>query len=109
MSHTVRVVCRPETASGFALAGLAAVEADVDPAGVDRLRDTLAQPEAGVVLVEDVLYDRLPDDVRRRLGRTPLPMVVPFPGPAWVAPSEAAESYILDLLRQVIGYRVRLK
>ena len=109
MSHTVRLVCRPETASGFALAGLAAVEADADSAGVDRLRETLAEPEAGVVLVENLLYDRLPDDARRRLGRIPLPLVVPFPGPAWLAPAEAAESYILELLRQVIGYRVRLK
>jgi hypothetical protein len=34
---------------------------------------------------------------------------VPFPGPAWEARGEAAEAYIVELLRQVIGYRVRLR
>jgi vacuolar-type H+-ATPase subunit F/Vma7 len=109
MSLFARVVCRPEVAPGFALAGLVPVEAEASAPGVERVRTALAQPDAGVILVEDVLYDRLPDDVRRRLGRTPLPMVVPFPGPAWAPPREAAEAYILELLRQVIGYRVRLK
>ena len=109
MSLLARVVCRPEVATGFALAGLAPIEAEADGAGIARLQAALAQPDVGVVLVEDVLYARLSDDVRRRLGRTPLPMVVPFPGPAWAAPREAAEAYILELLRQVIGYRVRLK
>jgi vacuolar-type H+-ATPase subunit F/Vma7 len=109
MSYAVRVVCRPETASGFGLAGLAPVEVEADAAGVDRLREVLGRPDTGVALVEDTLYRRLPDDVRRRLARSPLPMVVPFPGPTWAAPTAAAESYIIDLLRQVIGYRVRLK
>jgi hypothetical protein len=36
-------------------------------------------------------------------------MLVPFPGPAWSERAEAAEAYIVELLRQVIGYRVRLK
>ena len=53
-------------------------------------------------------YDALPDDVRLELGRRPLPMVVPFPGPQWGGRREA-EAYIVELLRQVIGYRVRLK
>jgi vacuolar-type H+-ATPase subunit F/Vma7 len=109
MSLAVRIVCRPETASGFTLAGLAPVEAEADAAGIERVREVLARPETGVVLLEDALYERLPEDARRRLGRSPLPMVVPFPGPAWAAPAEAAEAYILELLRQVIGYRVRLK
>jgi vacuolar-type H+-ATPase subunit F/Vma7 len=109
MSHTVRLVCRPETAPGFALASLTPVEVSQDSAGMTRLEQVLAEAGMGVVLVEDVLYDRLSEEVRRRIGRAPLPMVVPFPGPTWAAPSEAADAYILELLRQVIGYRVRLK
>jgi hypothetical protein len=35
-------------------------------------------------------------------------MVVPFPGPTWVAPPEGPEAFIAELLRQAIGYRVRL-
>jgi len=108
VSHRVEVLCRPEVAAGFALAGLRPLEAS-DPAdGVARLRELLRDPGAGVVLVEESFYDVLPDDVRLEVGRRPLPMVVPFPGPQWEERPEA-EAYIVELLRQVIGYRVRLK
>jgi vacuolar-type H+-ATPase subunit F/Vma7 len=85
------------------------LEAGTADEGVASLRDLLAQPDVGVVLVEESFHDRLPEDVRRRLARNPLPIVVPFPGPAWEERPEAAESYIVELLRRVIGYRVRLR
>ncbi len=109
MAYALRVLCRPEVAAGFALAGLKPVEAATAEEGAARIRDLLLQPEVGVVLVEDAFYDRLPDDVRRQMGRRPLPMIVPFPGPAWAERVEEAEAYIVELLRQVIGYRVRLR
>lgn len=109
MSYGVRVLCRPEVAAGFGLAGARVVEAGTTEEGVACLRELLVQPDVGVVLVEEGLHDRLPEDVRRRLGRNPLPMVVPFPGPVWEERPEAAESYIVELLRRVIGYRVRLR
>lgn len=109
MAYALRVLCRPEVAAGFGLAGLRATEAATPEAGAVVVRDLLAQSEVGVVLVEDTFYEALPDDLRRQLGRRPLPLVVPFPGPAWAPPAEGAEAYIVELLRQVIGYRVRLK
>ena len=109
MSYGIRVLSQPMVAAGFGLAGTRVVEAGTAEEGVACLRDLLVQPEVGVVLVEEALHDRLPEDVRRRLGRNPLPMVVPFPGPAWEERPEAAESYIIELLRRVIGYRVRLR
>lgn len=108
MSHSVQVLCRPEVAAGFALAGLRPLEAFDSADGVARLRELLRDSSAGVVLVEESFYDALPDDVRLELNRRPLPMVVPFPGPQWEGRREA-ETYIIELLRQVIGYRVRLK
>lgn len=109
MSHAVRVLCRPEVAAGFGLAGLRPLEAADSAQGVARLRDLLADPRVGVVLIEEPLYDALPAEMRRELSRRPLPMVVPFPGPQWGAQRAAAEEYIVELLRQVIGYRVRLR
>jgi len=109
MAYALRVLCRPEVAAGFALAGLKPIEAASPEAGVAALRGLLAEPDVGVALVEDAFYEALPDDLRRQAGRRPLPLVVPFPGPAWTAPPEGAEAYIVELLRQVIGYRVRLK
>ena len=105
----VRVLARPEIGAGFALAGLRPVEAVTDADACQRLDELLGAPDVGMVLMEEGLYERLPVDVRRRLGRRTLPMVVPFPEPAWAERPQGAEAYIVELLRQVIGYRVRLK
>jgi vacuolar-type H+-ATPase subunit F/Vma7 len=109
VSYGVRVLGRPEVAAGFALAGMPVTEAASTTSALAVFRELLDDPAAGVVLMEESLHDQLGDDLRRRLSRRPLPMVVPFPGPAWAEGPEAAESYIVELLRQVIGYRVRLR
>lgn len=109
MTYALRVLCRPEVAAGFALAGLMPREADSPEDGAAALAALAAQPDSGVVLVEDRFYDALPEEMRHQIGRRPLPLLVPFPGPAWAARGEAAEEYIVELLRQVIGYRVRLR
>jgi vacuolar-type H+-ATPase subunit F/Vma7 len=101
-------LCHPEVAAGFALAGIATIAAPTAPVAADRLREILERPAIGLVLLEEGFHRELPDDLLRQLGRRPLPMVVPFPGGTW-ATAEAAESYIVELLRQVIGYRVRLR
>jgi len=105
----VRVLARPEIAAGFALAGLHPVEVATGVDACERLDELMAAPDVGVVLMEEKLYDGLAEDVRRRLSRRALPMVVPFPEPAWAEQPRGAEAYIVELLRQVIGYRVRLK
>ena len=108
MSYGVRVLCRPAVAAGFRLAGLEPAEADTLSEGARRLRSMLDEAASGVILVEDDIHAALPDPIRRELSRRALPMVVPFPGPTWVAPPEGPEAFIAELLRQAIGYRVRL-
>jgi vacuolar-type H+-ATPase subunit F/Vma7 len=125
MSYRVRVLCRPPLAAGFRLAALTPMEAQDPEEGGRRLAALLDEQDLGVVLVEDALYAALPAAAQRRGGggpgapagaveaprrpaREPLPLVVPFPGPAWGPPHEGAEAYIAELLRRAIGYRVRL-
>ena len=108
MSHDVRVLCRPEVAAGFGLTGIAVTGATSTDEASAMFRQWLDDPEVGVVLLEQDFHDTLPDDLRLRLRRHPLPLVVPFPGPSRAAAPEA-EAYIVELLRQVIGYRVRLR
>jgi vacuolar-type H+-ATPase subunit F/Vma7 len=48
----------------------------------------------------------LPRELLARLDRQALPIVTPVPVPQWDERSEA-EAYILEILRQAIGYRVR--
>ena len=105
----VRVLCRPEVGAGFALAGLHTINAATPAEAADRLAELGNRPGAGVILLEEALYRSLPEELRHRFSKRPLPMIVPFPGPEWAARAEEAETYIVELLRQVVGYRVRLK
>lgn len=109
MAHQVCVVCQPAVQIGFALGGVRALPA-VDGADAGAvLGRLLEQPGTGVVLVEDSLYRALPDELRRRLERRALPIVVPFPGPEQVGERPSAEAELVELLRGAIGYRVRLR
>ena len=108
MTHGVRVLCRPATAAGFALAGMVADAADDESAVESTLRALLARRELGVVLIEDALYAALAPDLRTQVDRVAQPVVVPFPGPAWRA-APSAEEQVVELLRRAIGYRVRLR
>jgi vacuolar-type H+-ATPase subunit F/Vma7 len=108
MSHTARVLCRPELAAGFELAGLQVQEASSMEQAAERLGTLLSQEEIGVVLVDERLHRGLPQELQRELARRALPMIVPFPGPSW-AEHRDPDAYVLELLRQAIGYRVRLK
>lgn len=109
MSYHVIAISRPEVAGGLGLAGVATTEASSAAQAAEQVERLRARPDVGVILLEEMLYQALGEDLRRDLGRRPLPMIVPFPGPAWQERPEGAEAYIVELLRQVVGYRVRLK
>jgi vacuolar-type H+-ATPase subunit F/Vma7 len=102
----VRVVSRPVLAAGFELAGLSVSRAQGGAATVEAISRWAEESDVGVVLVDDVLYRSLPQDFLARLDRRALPIVAPVPAPRWDERSEA-EAYILEILRQAIGYRVR--
>ena len=59
MSHTARVVCQPDLAAGFELAGLQVHEASSPEQAAERLRALLSRPEVGVLLVDERLHRRL--------------------------------------------------
>ena len=105
---SVQILCRAESAPGFALAGLAPLQAATAAEGAQKLQELLDRPGLGVLLVEEPFYAALREEARRMLGRRALPMVVPYPAPSW-EPSAGPEAYILEILRQAIGYRVRLR
>jgi V/A-type H+/Na+-transporting ATPase subunit F len=108
VTDLVRVVCRPALAPGFALAGL---PADSLPAGEDTeafLAGLTQREETGVLLLQDEIYDGLPEELRGRLDRSARPLIVPFPGPAWIG-RRSAEERVIELLRRAIGYRVKLR
>jgi len=106
MRSAVRIIARPALAPGFLLAGLPVVEATDGVAAGAHLKRLAADPAVGVVLVDGHLYDAVPRDITTRLERQAVPVVAPVPAPTWVARAEA-EAFVLEILRQAIGYRVR--
>lgn len=108
MAKGVVVVGRPAVSAGFALAGLATREVEDAAAGARVLSDMLADPTLGVVLVEDEVYAALDPAAAREIARRSLPLVVPFPGPSFRPATSGPEAFVVELLRQAIGYRVRL-
>jgi vacuolar-type H+-ATPase subunit F/Vma7 len=106
--HTLRVVCRPASREGFALAGVRALPAGDARECARLLARLVEEPEPGVLLVEDDLYRALPDELREQLERRAVPVVVPFPGPQREE-APPAEVELVEMLRRAIGYRVRLR
>ncbi|NJD62929.1 MAG: hypothetical protein FIA93_09465 [Deltaproteobacteria bacterium] len=109
MRYRVQGIGRSHTASGFALAGFPFIEAPTQAEGAARTLEAAADPTIGVILVEETIYSAIPEAARRALDRRPLPMVIPFPAAAWAPGREAAEAYLVEILRLAIGYRVRLR
>jgi len=108
MRDRVQVLCGPAAAAGFRLAGFVPEEVGDPAAGSRRLAAMIDHPDAGVVLVEEAVHAALPEADRRALARRPLPLVIPFPSPAWARAPEGPDALIVELLRQAIGYRVKL-
>jgi vacuolar-type H+-ATPase subunit F/Vma7 len=104
----VTLLCRPEVAPAFALAGFRPLEVPDTVEAGRRLGQLLADSRVGLVLVEQPLYDALDPDLQRRLSARPVPLVVPVPGPSW-AEHAVADQVIVELLRRAIGYQVRLR
>ncbi len=94
---------------GFALAGFVVAEARSTSEAARLLADLAQDPEVGVILIQQDFYDALPGAARRAFGRTALPIVVPFPPPQPAGEVSEVEAYLVEILRQAIGYRVRLR
>jgi vacuolar-type H+-ATPase subunit F/Vma7 len=102
----VRVLSRSALAPGAQLAAVAVTRADDGLGAAAAIRRWVADPDVGIILVDEVLYRALPRDLLARLDRRALPVVAPFPAPRWDERSRA-EEYIVEILRQAIGYRVK--
>ena len=106
MSHVVRVVCRAPMAPAFELAGVEVTVAPDLQRTLEALKKLSTDTKVAIALLDEALHRALPTETRHRLDRQAQPMVAPFPVPSWDE-CAAAEEYVLEILRQAIGYRVR--
>jgi vacuolar-type H+-ATPase subunit F/Vma7 len=109
MRGDVAVVCTPAAASGFRLAGLTPFAGAPEEAAqhVARCLAAPAGQRPAVLLIEETLLAALPPSLGRRLARDPALLAVPFPAPR-TGEATAPDAFLLEILRQAIGYRVRL-
>jgi V/A-type H+/Na+-transporting ATPase subunit F len=104
--YKVAVITDPETATGFRLAGVEVREADSPERALDLIRE-FANAGYGLLAVNEDLL-RGTDDARTRLLRgRDLPLIVPLP-PAR-ANLESGEAYISRLVKEHIGFAVKLR
>ena len=102
------VIANPGLSTGFALAGVRVFDASSGQDAASVIAKLQEELEDRVIIIEQPLYDEIPEDARRNFERSPLPVVIPVPAPDWTTESTAHE-YIVDILRRAIGYRVRLQ
>jgi vacuolar-type H+-ATPase subunit F/Vma7 len=108
MSHRLGMVATPAVCLGLRLTGLRPLAADSPEAAARLLDEMLGDARWGVVLVQEDLMPGAVPSAWHRSG-TGLPIVVPFPAPRRERPIGEAEAYVAELLRQAVGYRVRLR
>ena len=102
------VITGPETAAGFSLTGVDVVVPESDDTASGILRRLVAEPEVGLVALNERYLEFLDEPLRSHIERSALPVVVVFPDLRREGP-ESAEAYLAALIERAIGYRIRLR
>jgi len=102
------VITSPGLSAGFALAGVPVFEASDGADAARQIGHLVDDMNAGVIIMDEPLYEDLPEEIKRDLRKSAHPVVIPVPGPDWTTETTAHE-YIVEILRRAIGYRVKLQ
>jgi V/A-type H+-transporting ATPase subunit F len=100
------IITDPETATGFRLAGVEVREAEDAQGALEHLR-ALVPLDYGLIAVNEDLLQGTDHDVARLLRDRDLPILIPFPAPR--AKLESGEDYIARLVKEHIGFYVKLR
>lgn len=104
--YRLAVITDAETATGFRLAGVEVRGAASPQEALKHLRDLVVLDYGLVAVNEDLLEGT--DDERDRLMRDrDLPIILPFPAPRQQL--ESGEEYISRLVKEHIGFYVKLR
>ena len=106
MAYRVAVITDAETATGFRLAGVEVREAADAKAALEHLR-ALVSVDYGLLAVNEALLQGTEDEVARLMRDRELPIIIPFPAPK--AQLESGEDYIERLVKEHIGFFVKLR
>lgn len=99
----------PDTALGFRLAGIEAVEVASAEDAAERLLAALKARESGVVIYNEEYQAALPEKSRDMLDESITPVFFAVPVARAGMSGEAREVYLARLLRRAIGYQLKIK
>jgi V/A-type H+-transporting ATPase subunit F len=100
------IITDPESATGFRLAGAEVREANTPAEALEHLRQLMTL-DYGLVAVNEALLEGTADERARLLRGRDLPIIVPFPAPK--AEIESGEAYVARLVKEHIGFYVKLR
>ncbi len=100
------IITDSETATGFRLAGAEVREAANLHEALEHLRDFVTR-DYGLVAVNEALLQGTEEERARLLRGRDLPIIVPFPAPQ--AEIECGEAYVARLVKEHIGFYVKLR
>ncbi len=104
--YKMAVITDPETATGFRLAGVEVREATQPAEALEHLRQLIAL-DYGLAAVNEELLAGIDEGLSRAMRGRELPILVPFP--AATAEIESGEDYIARLVKEHIGFYVKLR
>ena len=104
--YRVVVITDAETATGFRLAGVEVREATSPEQTLEQVK-ALLPLDYGLVAVNEELLKGLDEDLSRLMRGRDTPIIVPFPAPK--AQVESGEDYIARLVKEHIGFYVKLR
>jgi V/A-type H+/Na+-transporting ATPase subunit F len=105
--YRLKVVTTPGAALGFRLAGISVEEVNED-AAAERIAALLAEPDLGVLAVEQELLRRTPERLLAKVARKVVPVVLPFTFPRHWGEGGGGEAYVAELVRRAIGYHIKI-
>lgn len=104
--YKLGIITDSETATGFRLAGAEVREAANPHEALEHLRD-FVRLDYGLVAVNEALLQGTEEERARLLRDRDLPIIVPFPAPQ--VEIESGEAYVARLVKEHIGFYVKLR
>lgn len=104
--YRLGIITDSESATGFRLAGAEVREASTPQEALEHLR-SFVRLDYGLVAINETLLEGSGEERTRMLRDRDLPIIVPFP--ATQAVIESGEAYIARLVKEHIGFYVKLR
>jgi len=102
------VVADIDVAPGFELAGVE-VRSSASAGETEKLlRAMISKGQYGMIIVAEELMGDLSARSREAFEKLTVPLVISIPMPVSPGPEELGRKFVSDMVRQAIGYQIRI-